>query len=333
MSTCNYLPLVSVIILNWNGKDYLNRCVKSVLETNYPQNLVEIIVVDNGSTDGSVEFITQTFPQVKLIENKKNLGFCEGNNVGMKKASGDLVILLNNDTVVDSAWINEILKKAKDPRVGIVGCKLYFPGTKIIQVVGFKFKFEGYWETIGSGEEDNGQFDDITGLDYFSGASLVTKKEVIAKIGFLDPKFYSYSEDADFCYRASKAGYILAASNAIVYHYGSMSWDKLPLKKAYLHCRNRLYFVIKHYPPRSLLSYMLLPFRELDIDLHRFSRRATVLQRVKRSSENIDQTRTLTLGLKMLMLRTVFFFVSLPVVMLAKKNFADTCFSNTHPLA
>jgi len=148
--------LVSVVILNWNGGDYLRRCVESVLETDYPRNLIEVIVVDNGSTDGSAKSIKKMYPQVKLIENKKNLGFCVGNNVGINKASGDLIILLNNDTIVDNGWIREILKKAKDPKVGIVGCRLYFPQTKVIQVIGFRSKFLGYMEAIGSGEEDNG---------------------------------------------------------------------------------------------------------------------------------------------------------------------------------
>jgi hypothetical protein len=315
--------LVSVVILNWNGGDYLRRCVESVLETDYPRNLIEVIVVDNGSTDGSAKSIKKMYPQVKLIENKRNLGFCVGNNVGIRNASGDLIILLNNDTIVDNAWIKEILKKAEDPRVGIIGCKLYFPRTKVIQVLGFRSKFLGYMEAIGSGEKDNGQFDSVCNVDYVSGASLAIKKDVVAKIGLLDPKFYAYGEDNDLCYRARKAGYTVVASNAIVYHYGSMSWNRFPIKKEYLHIRNNLYLIIKHLPPRTLLSYMLFPIRAFKVDWGRFLRRETVLQRVTVPSEKAKQKRTFMAALETVLLRTFLFFVTLLLVMLNKTKSTD----------
>jgi hypothetical protein len=203
------VPLVSVVILNWNGGDYLRSCVKSVLETDYPRNRIEVIVVDNGSTDNSAKFIKKIYPQVNLIENERNLGFCVGNNIGIKKASGDLIILLNNDTIVDSAWIKEILKKAKNPKVGIVGGRLYFPQTKVIELMGYRSKFLGYREAIGSGEEDNGQYDEVNNVDSVIGALLAIKREVIAKIGLLDSRFFAYCEDIDLCHRARKAGYIV----------------------------------------------------------------------------------------------------------------------------
>lgn len=204
MSTRENNPLVSIVILNWNGELFLSRCVHSVSQTDYPRNLIEVIVVDNGSNDNSAKTVAKTYPQVKLVENKRNLGFCVGNNIGISKASGDLIILLNNDVLVDKAWIKEILRKAKNPKIGIIGCKLYYPGTRIIQSIGFRSKFIGYMEAVGFGEEDNGQFDDIDGLDYVSGASLAIKKEVIAKIGLLDHKFHAYCEDVDLCFRLGR---------------------------------------------------------------------------------------------------------------------------------
>lgn len=316
----NY-PLVSVVILNWNGGDYLRRCVNSVLETDYPRNLLEVIVVDNGSTDGSARSAKKMYQQVKLIENRRNLGFCVGNNIGIKRASGDLIVLLNNDTIVDKDWIKEILKKASDPKVGIVGCRLYFPGTKIIQTLGFRVKFLGCWESIGAGQMDNGQFDDTEDVDYVSGAAIAIEREVIDKIGLLDPEFYAYCEDADWCYRAEKVGYRVVISNAIVYHYGSMSWDRLPLKKAYLANRNHLYFIMKHYSPKTLLRYAFgYPIRSFKIDLCRFIRGETVLQRVKTQSKNTKREKISTVALTMVFLRTTMFFMALLSMIIRRRE-------------
>ena len=315
-----YLP-VSVVILNWNGGDYLIRCVRSVLETDYPKNLLEVIVVDNGSTDGSARSVKKACPQVKLIENKENLGFCVGNNIGIRSATGNLIILLNNDTVVDKGWIKEILKRTSSPEVGIVGCRLYFLGTKIIQTLGFRMKFLGYWESIGAGQMDYGQFDVVVDVDYVSGAALAIKREVIEKIGLLDPEFYAYAEDLDLCYRARKAGDRVVISNAIVYHHGSASWDRLPLKKAYLNNRNRLFFIMKHYSPKTLLRYVFeYPIRSFKVDLCRFIREETVLQRVTARSKNMKREKTSTVALTMVFLRTAMFFMVLLSMMIRRRE-------------
>jgi GT2 family glycosyltransferase len=254
------------------------------------------------------------------------LGFCVGNNVGIENALGDLIILLNNDTIVDSAWIKEILKKADDPKVGIVGCKLYHVGSKVIQAMNPSFNLLRYMKTTGRGEQDNAQFDSIEDVDYVCGASLAIKKEVITRIGLLDTKFYAYCEDVDLCYRTRKAGYKVTISNAIVYHYGSLSWNKLPLQKEYLHSRNSLYLVIKYFPPRALLRYMLFPIRSFKADLGRFLRGETVLQRVTMPSENAKLKRTLVAS-ETVLLRTALFFVTLLVVIVGKTEPSDRNFS------
>lgn len=332
---CNivYSPIVSVIILNWNGGDYLKRCVQSVLETDYPKNLLDVIVVDNGSTDGSARLIKRMYPQIRLIENKRNLGFCIGNNIGIENALGDLIILLNNDTIVESMWIREILKKAKDPKVGIVGCRLYFPRTKVIQVIGFKSKFPGYMEAIGFGEEDNGQFDSVDDVDYVCGAALVIKREVLANIGLLDTKFYAFGEDIDLCFRAKKAGYTVTTSKAIVYHYRSLSWNRFPLQQQYLCARNNWYLIIKHYPPRALLSYMLYPVRSLKVDWDRFLRGETEPQRVTMPNENAKQKRPFMVAFKTVLLNMALFFVALLVAITnkTKPSYNYPLVHNKHP--
>jgi GT2 family glycosyltransferase len=313
-------PLVSVVILNWNGKNFLNSCVKSVLETDYPTDLLEVIVVDNGSTDGSAKSLKKMFPQVKLVENERNLGFCVGNNMGVKHASGNLLVLLNNDTIVNKNWVNEILKSAKDPKIGIVGCRLYFPGTRIIQSIGYRMIFIGYWESIGAGKENSDEFTKVGDVDFVCGAAMAVKKKVIETIGLFDPEFYAYAEDLDLCYRARKAGYRVVTSGAIVYHYGSVSWDHFPIKKAYLFCRNHLYFILKHYSPKVLLRYVFeYPIRSFKVDLCRFIRGKTVLQIVTISNRKKRWRNIFKSALNILLLKTITFFVALLNMVIRRK--------------
>jgi GT2 family glycosyltransferase len=305
-----YTPKVSIIILNYNGGRYLKECLDSVLMTDYHN--IEVIVVDNASDDGSPEFVKKHYPQVILIENEKNLGFCEGNNIGIRKATGEIIILLNNDTIVDSKWIKEILKKAEDPKVGIVGCRLYFPKTKIIQSLGYHVRFLGYWESIGAGQIDNSQFDEIKDVDYVSGAALAVKREVLDKIGLLDPTFYAYHEDVDICYRARQAGYKVVTSNAIVYHYGSLSWNRLPIRKMYLVQRNGIQFILKHYPPKNLLRYIFeYPIKSFKVDLCKYVRGETVLQKTTTLNKTQNREKISVAAFTMEILRLIMFFMAL----------------------
>jgi len=253
-----HYPKVSVIILNWNGLGYIEKCLDSVLASNYPKELLEVIVVDNGSSDGSIEVIRKYYPEVRLIENKSNLGFCIGNNIGIKNSTGDLVILLNNDTIVDKDWIINIVREAGDSKVGIIGCILVNPVTNRIQTLGCKELFTCFWESIGHGKIFSRKIN-VGGkeVDYVSGAALAIKREVLRKIGLLDPLFHSYVEDVDLCYRAKRAGYKVVMSNAIVYHYKSLSWSMLPIKKLYLVYRNKTLFIIKNYKRAALIKYFL----------------------------------------------------------------------------
>lgn len=253
------LPLVSIIVLNWNKRKYLKRCLDSVLNTDYPR--IEIMISDNGSTDGSVELINKEYHSVILIENTTNLGFCEGNNVAIKRAKGDIVVLLNNDTWVDKNWIKEIVKAASDPKVGVIGCKLFFADTNVIQSLGYHLHLLGHHINRGLLKVDDEKFETekVTAVDYVTGSALAIKRSVISKIGLLDPTFYAYFEDADWCYRAKDAGYkVVVAPKAIVHHFGSVSWNNFSFKKVYLTERNRFYFILKHYYGLTLLKALTL---------------------------------------------------------------------------
>lgn len=272
-------PLVSIVILNWNGEKCIRDCLDSVLRTEYPS--FEVIVVDNASTDGSKDLIKNLYPQVNLIENRENLGWCIGNNIGIREAKGDIIVLLNNDTIVDKNWIKEIVNEARNPDVGVIGCRLYFPNTNVIQSFGFRKVSLEIYENIGGGQVDNGQLNDIRDVDYVSGAAMAVKMEVLEKIGLLDPNFNAFHNDVDLCLRAKKAGYRVVMSNAKVYHYGSFSWNKFPIRKILFFHKDRLYFIQKHYAPRILLQYLTIEqIKILTRNLLRFLRKETVLQRL-----------------------------------------------------
>ena len=261
LETGKSLQSVSVIILNWNQKKLLNYCLESVLNTDYPE--MEVIVSDNGSTDGSVELVKEKFPNVVLIENNANLGFCEGNNVAIKQAKGDIIVLLNNDTWVDKDWIKEIMIVMKQPEVGVVGCKLLFAGTEVIQSLGYVSNLFGHYINRGllNVNVENSEEEPVVDVDYVSGAALAIKRDVIDEIGFLDPLFYAYFEDTDLCYRVKAAGYrVVVAPKAVVHHCGSVSWNSLSFKKVYLTERNRFLFIFKHFSGLKLL--MALTFHE-----------------------------------------------------------------------
>lgn len=310
-------PFISIIILNWNGKFYLERCIRSVLQSEYPENRFELIIVDNASSDGSVEIAESLFPDIKFIKNKKNMGFCKGNNIGIKHSKGDLIILLNNDTLVEREWLNKIVNVAKSPKVGIIGCRIYYPSDAMIQTFGFRLKYLCRWEAIGAGEFDKGQYDQINGVDFVSGAAITLKRCMLNRIGLLDSQFGSIVEDADICYRAKEAGFNVVVSKARVYHYGSVSWNNFLAKKIFYQKRNEIIFVIKHFPA-SLFKVVLLPFIGLISDFKRYLQVKTVLQkRTKFKSKNPSLV-------KFTIMSTYIFYVSLLILTVThKKRFSN----------
>lgn len=251
-------PLVSVIVLNWNGKDYLRKCLVSLQKTQYPN--FEVIVVDNASTDGSSQMVYEMFPWVKLIVNKKNVGFSLGNNIGIKNANGEIIVLLNNDTEVHPEWLNKIIHIfKKDPTIGIVGCILCFPKTDIIQFSGAYLHPAGYGIVPHYGMRLRDlKFPDIWEVDYVMGAALAIKRGTIKKIGLLDPAFFAYYEDVDWCFRVKKSGYKVVMCKGIVYHYGSAAWGRRSFNQLYLNEINRIRFLKKHFKGFDYIKRILI---------------------------------------------------------------------------
>jgi len=216
-------PLVYIIILNWNGKEDTIECLHSVQEVDYP--CYQALVVDNASSDGSAEAIRAAFPRVGLIVNESNLGFAAGNNVGIEHAleeGADYVFLLNNDTTVDRMVLTELVKACEaDRAIGLASPKVYYyDRPKTIFYAGARRHWLPLFPNpIGIGEEDRGQHDEVKEVDYVWGQAMFIKRRVIEDIGLLDPGFFMYYEDCDYCLRAAEAGYkIIYVPMAIVWH-------------------------------------------------------------------------------------------------------------------
>jgi GT2 family glycosyltransferase len=238
----------SVIVLSWNGMDYLQGCLDAVLAQDYPD--VELIVVDNGSADGSPDFVEEQYPELRLIRNARNLGFAAGNNVGLRAATGDVLVLLNQDTVVKPGWLEALVTTLEDPTIGIVGCKLLYPDGTIQHAGGQIVDARGTPQHVGHGEPDVGQYDAVADVDYVTGAALGVSREALARIGQLDEGFApAYYEDVDWCYRARKAGLRVAyCPNAVAVHYESTSSQVGTYTHHAVFHYVRLRFLLKHHP-------------------------------------------------------------------------------------
>jgi GT2 family glycosyltransferase len=238
------IPKVYIIILNWNGINDTFECLNSVFKLNYKN--FEVIVVDNGSTDDSVDTINQKFPKVILIENHKNLGFTGGNNVGMKLAlelGADYVWLLNNDTVVESDSLFKLVDVAeKDPYVGLLSPAVHdYDIPNNIQFIGCHINYNNY-SLIPVKEPKELETVDQSNLVLY-GTALLVKKIVITTIGFLSDKYFAYVEDCDYSVRALKANFrTMVKPDARVYHKGVQSTGKYSPPHVYLGTRNLYYF-------------------------------------------------------------------------------------------
>jgi hypothetical protein len=255
------IPKVFLIILDWNGLKDTCECLESVKKIDYPN--YEVIVVDNGSTDGSCQVIPQRFPWVKLICNQRNEGFARGNNIGIGYAlnqNADFILLLNNDTVVDPQILSHFIQAAKKyPQAKIFGPKIYcYQEPNKIWCIGARWDEDKMdFHIIGYGVVDDGfTLNEVEEVDIVIGAAIFFDTKIINKIGFFDERFFVMHEETDWCFRARKAGYhCLFIPQAKIWHkvgasYGGQNsplylyfyWRNCLLwAERYLNLRQRLY--------------------------------------------------------------------------------------------
>lgn len=270
---------VVVVVLNWNGLEDTLECLESVQKTDYPN--FEVLVVDNGSVDGSPKAIREAFPQVTLLETGQNLGYAGGNNVGIRHAltdGADWVLLLNNDTVVDPAAVRALVGVGERyPQAGSLGSKIYSYGTaNRVWYAGAEWRSEyATFIQIGEGQADgDGRFGRVEETAYASGCAMLVRADAFRRVGLFDPRFFLLFEENDWCYRARRLEYrCLFVPEARVWHKASASfgshWSPL---YAYFWSRNRLLWIEKHLPfSERFVAYRVIA-RGLRRTAHRYLR-------------------------------------------------------------
>ena len=277
-------PSVAVIILNWNGRDDTIACVESLQTLDYPK--FDVIVVDNGSTDESVPAIRKRFPDLELVQTGRNLGFAEGNNVGIRMAlerGVDYVLLLNNDTVVHPSLLTELVSAAERcPEGGVFGAKIfYYAEPTRVWYAGVT------WDPTGMDfhhvvDETTLALDErgVAQTPYACGCALLARSAMLQKVGLLDPAFFLTFEETDLCFRAGYAGYACYyVPNAVLWHKISVSFGGPQSPLAYYFViRNRLLWGERHLEFRELLRLYRVVWRQLVPKLQLFGRGGPVRQ-------------------------------------------------------
>lgn len=244
---------VAVVILNWNGVEFLEKFLPTVIKYSSPH---EVIVADNCSSDASIEFLQSNFPGIRIIQNNSNGGFAKGYNDALKLVNSDLYVLLNSDIQVTENWLDPLVKTMEDK--SIAACQ-----PKILS-----YKNDTHFEHAGAAggfldknyypfcrgrifeavELDSGQYDTNTEIFWATGAAMMVRADVYHENGGLDEDFFAHMEEIDLCWRIKKGGQkIMAITNSTVYHVGGGTLDYLSPRKTYLNFRNSLYMIHKNH--------------------------------------------------------------------------------------
>ena len=252
-------PLVSIIILNYNAGNLLLNCVDSVFKSTYPN--FEVLVVDNISTDNSHIICKEKFEKIHLIKNKENLGYCEGNNVGIRNADGEFIVILNPDTIVEPDWLNHLMSAYSKFGEGLYQPKFFSLNEKLVlQSTGNMLHIFGFGFARDKGKADDEKIKSVEKINYASGTCLFTSKIVLDKVGLLDPFLFLYHDDLDLGWRAAQIGInSFYVPQSIVYHAESYS-IKWSSKKFYWLERNRKYCLLTHYSKETYAKMRLSLF-------------------------------------------------------------------------
>lgn len=272
-------PKVCVITLNWNRKNDTIECIESLRRLNYPN--YEILMVDNGSTDGSAEAVRERFPEVRVIRNKRNLGYAAGFNKGMAQAyaaGADYFLIINNDTVIDPEALMELCKTAQTHEdAGFVSGKVYFYNepTRLQTAGRLKDTINIAGEHVGFRKLDLGQYEVEQEFEFIDDVFLLVKKDVYEKVGGYDENFFLYWEETDWCARVRRAGFkIFYTPGAKIWHKGNLTVsDGMTPSALYYLSRNKIIFMWRNAQIRNFLFFSyLLASGEFPMTIARFIR-------------------------------------------------------------
>lgn len=262
----NY-PKVSIVILNWNGRYFLEKFLPSVYNSTYPN--IEFVVGDNGSTDDSVAFVEEFFPLVRIIENDKNYGFAGGYNKILEQVDADYYVLLNSDVEVTPNWVEpviELMEKedfvAAQPKIRAYHKKTHFEHAGAaggyIDSLGYPFCRGRILHVV---EEDKGQYDNVKEIFWATGAALFIKSSVWKEVGGFDADFFAHMEEIDLCWRLKNRGYRIGyCPDSVVYHVGGGTLNTSNPKKTYLNFRNNLIMLQKNLPTVKAVAVIFIRF-------------------------------------------------------------------------
>ncbi len=257
---------VAVVILNWNGKKFLEKFLPICIQ--HSKNDATIIVADNKSSDDSISYLRQNFPEIRIIENNENGGFAKGYNDALSQVDAEYYVLLNSDIEVTENWINPIIDLMdSDQNIAVCQPKIrsYSERTKFeyagaaggfIDKYGYPFCRGRLFQTL---EEDKGQYNDIVDIFWATGACMFVKASIYHKFGGLDNDFFAHMEEIDFCWRLKNNGYrIVYCPDSMVFHIGGGTLPKISSRKTYLNIRNNFTLLYKNLPSSQIFKVFLV---------------------------------------------------------------------------
>lgn len=255
LSRQQYSIKASIIIPNWNGKHLLKECLDSLKKQTFGE--FQIIIADNGSTDGSVNYINKFYPEVKLIKLDKNYGFAKAINTGVKNSTAKYVVFLNNDTKTDKNWLKSLVETA-DVSTDVISVNpkiLNYFNKKFIDGVGIEINEVGQARSVGWNQEDRGQFGKEMYVFGATGTASLFRRKEFVDLGMFDENYFMYCEEVDFAFRAQFLGYkSIYCPGAVVYHKHKATAKKLPRNIEYWQFRSMTQTIIKDFPSHILFK-------------------------------------------------------------------------------
>lgn len=296
-------PTVVIIVLTWNQRDLTLACLESLKGMDYPSDRLKIVVVDNGSSDGTAEALIDQYPEVVLLANNDNLGFAEGNNVGLRYAlrqDAEYIMLLNNDTIVNVDLLEHLLTALEqDGTVGIVGPKiLYYDVPDRIWNAGNRIDWRtGSIERIQADRRDSEDGEQPYTVDFITACAILMRRQVIDQIGLLDSRFFIYFEETDWCMRAQKAGWrVLCIPKAKIWHKVSAAMGTSSPATDYYMARNVLLFLAKNRAGLGRLTSLLLAFGRHLLAISAYTLKSHHGQRIPNRNARLLALRDALLG-------------------------------------